>query len=185
MPSPSTATHSASFAKGFTKFIATQFLESKYGKDIADVERLRQRTVYAAVVKRDSPLNLASPLDDYYYPEVGNKGAMIWRLMAKKVGQDDMFAAIRSAMADGSFTMSEFREANLPNKEFLDYMLEQVTEMNLLVGLPQVSGGESKISLRNSGGVDVTVNVTAVLANGERMSLPATIKAKSYGEVSL
>ncbi|MGB7208704.1 MAG: hypothetical protein WBD27_08590 [Pyrinomonadaceae bacterium] len=169
--------------EGLAKFIATQFLESKYGKDVADVERLRQRTAYAAVVRRDSPLNIASPLDDYYYPEVGNKGAMIWRLMAKKVGQVEMFTAIRAAMQDGSFTLSEFRAANSANKEFLDYMLDQVTDTNLQVGLPQMSGGESKINLRNSGAVDVTVNVAALLANGERMSAPATIRAKSFGEV--
>ncbi len=33
--------------EGLTKYIATQFLESKYGKDVADIERLRQRTAYA------------------------------------------------------------------------------------------------------------------------------------------
>lgn len=169
--------------EGLAKFIATQFLETKYGKDVADVERLRQRTAYAAVVRRDSPLNIASPLDDYYYPEVGNKGAMIWRLMAKKVGQVEMFAAIRAAMQDGTFTLAEFRAANLANKEFLDYMLDQVTDTNLQIGLPQLVGGESKLALRNAGAVDVTVNVTAVLANGERMSAPTTIRAKSFGEV--
>ena len=169
--------------EGLAKFIATQFIESKYGKDVADVERLRQRTAYAAVVRRDSPLNIASPLDDYYYPEVGNKGAMIWRLMAKKTGEPEMFGAVRAAMQDGTFTLAEFRSANSANKEFFDYMLDQITETNLLVGLPQVAGGESKVALRNAGGVDVTVNVTAVLANGERMSAPTTIRAKDYGEV--
>lgn len=169
--------------EGLSKFIATQFIESKYGKDIADVERLRQRTAYAAVVRRDSPLNIASPLDDYYYPEVANKGAMIWRLVAKKVGQDELFSTIRAGMRDGTFTLTEFRSANAANKEFLDYMLDQITEMNLQVGLPQVAGGESKLALRNSGAIDATVSVTAVLANGERISVPATIRAKSYGEV--
>ncbi|MBC7900462.1 MAG: hypothetical protein H7070_10465, partial [Saprospiraceae bacterium] len=169
--------------EGLAKYIATQFIESKYGKDIADVERLRQRTAYAAVVRRDSPLNIASPLDDYYYPEVGNKGAMVWRLMAKKVGQDEMFASIRSSMKDGNLTLAEFRAANPANKEFLDQMLDQVTETNLRAGLPQITGGEAKINLLNTGSIDVTVNVAALLANGERMSAPATIRAKSFGEV--
>ncbi|MEO7674795.1 MAG: tetratricopeptide repeat protein, partial [Pyrinomonadaceae bacterium] len=169
--------------EGLAKFIATQFIESKYGKDVADVERLRQRTAYAAVARRDSPLNIASPLDDYYYPEVGNKGAMIWRLMAKKVGQNEMFASIRAAMQDGVFTLAEFRAANAANKDFLDYMFDQITETNLLAGVPRAEGGESKVALSNSGGIDVTVNVTAILANGERMSAPTTIRAKKYGEV--
>ena len=150
---------------------------------MADVERLRQRTAYAAIVRRDSPLNIASPLDDYYYPEVGNKGAMIWRLMAKKVGQDEIFGAIRAAMADGNLTLAEFRAANSANKEFLDYMLDQITQTNLRVGLPQTAGAESKVALLNAGGVDVTVNVTAVLSNGERMTAPTTVRAKSFGDV--
>lgn len=169
--------------EGLAKFIATQFIESKYGKDVADVERLRQRTAYAAVARRDSPLNIASPLDDYYYAEVGNKGAMIWRLMAKKVGQNEMFASIKAAMQDGTFTLTEFRTANSANKEFLDYMFDQITDTNLLVGLPQVAGGESKVALANTGGIDVTVNVTAMLANGERMFAPTTVRAKSFGDV--
>ncbi len=169
--------------EGLAKFIATQFIESKYGKDVADVERLRQRTAYAAVARRDSPLNIASPLDDYYYAEVGNKGAMIWRLMAKKVGQNEMFSSIKAAMQDGTFTLTEFRTANSANKEFLDYVFDQITDTNLLVGLPQVAGGESKVALANTGGIDVTINVTAVLANGERMSAPTTVRAKSFGDV--
>lgn len=169
--------------EGLTKYIATQFIESKYGRDVADVERLRQRTAYAAVVKRDSPLNIVSPLDDYYYPEVANKGAMIWRLLAKKVGQDELFDTVRANSQDGTLSLSELRAAFSPHKEFLDYTLDQITETNLQAGLPQAAGGETKIALRNTGSADVTVTVSAALANGEMMSAPTTIKAKSYGEV--
>ncbi len=169
--------------EGLAKYIATQFLESKYGKDVADAERLRQRTAYAAIVRRDSPLNIVSPLDDYYYPEVANKGAMIWRLMAKKIGQNELFNGIRSQMEDGNFTLAEFRASNSANKDIIDHLLDQVTETNLLVGLASQSGTDWKVALRNTGPVDVTVNVAALLANGERMSAPATIKAKSFGEM--
>jgi hypothetical protein len=169
--------------EGLTKYVATQFLESKYGKDVADVERLRQRTAYAAVVRRDSPLSTASPLDDYYYPAVGNKGAMIWRLMAKKVGENELFSGIRSQIQDGNFTIAEFRTANSANKELLDYLLDQVTDGTLMAGLPSQAGTDWKVALRNTGPVDVTVNVAALLASGERMSAPTTIKARSYGEI--
>lgn len=169
--------------EGLTKYIATQFLESKYGRDVADVERLRQRTAYAAVARRDSPLNIASPLDDYYYPEVANKGAMIWRLMAKKLGQGELFTGIRAQMQDGNLTLAEFRASNSANKEFLDHMLDQITDMNLMAGLPSQAGADWKVALMNTGSVEATVNVAAVLANGERMSAPTTIRAKNYGEV--
>lgn len=169
--------------EGLTKYIATQFLESKYGKEIADVERLRQRTAYAAVVRRDAPLNMASPLDDYYYAAVANKGAMIWRLMSKRVGQEQLFSGIRAQMQDGNFSMAEFRTANSPHKEFLDYLLDQVTDADLMAGLPSQAGGDWKVALRNTGPLDLTVDIEALLANGERMSAPTTIRARNYGEI--
>lgn len=169
--------------EGLAKYVATQFLENKYGKDVADVERLRQRTAYAAVARRDSPLNIASPLDDYYYPEVGNKGAMIWRLVARKTGQDGLFSGIRSQMQDGNYTLAEFRASNSADKELIDYLLDQVTDTNLMAGLPSQAGADWKVALRNTGSVDVTVDVAAVLANGEKMSAPTTIRAKNFGEV--
>ena len=170
--------------EGLTKYIATQFIENKYGRDVADVERLRQRAAYAAVVRRDSPLNLVSPLDDYYYPAVGNKGAMIWRLMAKRLGQNELFAGVKAQSQDGNFTMAEFRALNAANKEMIDPLLDQVTETNLMAGLPRLEGGEWKVALANTGTFDVTVNVSALLANGERISAPTTVKAKNYGEVA-
>lgn len=37
--------------EGLSRYLATQFIESKYGKDVADNERLRQRTAYAGGFK--------------------------------------------------------------------------------------------------------------------------------------
>jgi hypothetical protein len=170
--------------EGLPRYIATQFLESKYGKDIADIERMRQRNAYAAVVNRDSPLSTVAPLDDYYYPEVANKGAMVWRLLAKKIGSDEFANALRGTVKDGQIDLTEVRSSFSSQKDFLDYMFDQVTDMNLLAGLPQVSGGETKVALRNTGSVDVTVNITATPESGEKLSAPTTIRAKSYGEVS-
>ena len=170
--------------EGLPRYVATQFLENKYGKDIADIERTRQRTAYAAVVKRDAPLVSASPLDDYYYATVTNKGAMIWRLLAKQVGQSEFFSALRSQMSDGNLNLTELRAAFSAQKTLLDYAFDQVTDMNLLVGVPQSNGAEAKIALRNLGSIDAAVNVTATTANGEKLTQPTTIPAKKFGEVS-
>ncbi len=80
---------------GLSRFIATQFVEQKYGKEIADVERLKQRTAYAAVIKRDAPLNIVSPVDDFYFVSSANKGAMIWRVLSRRVGQNEFFDSIK------------------------------------------------------------------------------------------
>ncbi len=170
--------------EGLTKFIATQFLESKYGKEIADIERMRQRTAYASISKRDAPLTIVSPLDEYYYTEVANKGAMVWRILAKKVGSDEFFNILRANMKNGELRLSELRSSFPAQKDFLDYAFDQVTDMNLLVGLPQVSGAETKVALRNTGSIEAAVNVAATTANGERLTAQATIPAKSFGAVN-
>lgn len=169
---------------GLSRFIATQFLESKYGKDIADLERLRQRTAYAAISKRDSPLNIVSPLDDYYYTEVANKGAMVWRILAKRVGDQAFFDIIKGNMADGNLNMAELRAAFSTNKEYLDYAIDQITDMNLMIGLPRIEGGETKVALRNAGTMEATVTVVATTANGEKLTAQSTIRP-GFGEVSL
>ena len=170
--------------EGLTKYLATQFLESKFGKDIADLERQRQRVAYAAVSRRDAPLTVVTPLDDYYYPEVANKGAMVWRLLAKKVGTDEFHKALRNVTQDGSASLLEIRSQFPAEKELLDHLLDQVTEGNLLAGLPNLVGSDTRVALRNTGPIDVTVNVAATLANGERLSAPTTVRAKSFGEIT-
>jgi hypothetical protein len=170
--------------EGLARYLATQFLESKFGKDVADIERQRQRVAYASVSKRDAPLNIVSPLDDYYYAEVANKGAMAWRILARKVGPDNLNRTLRSTLSDGAVSLAEIRSAFPEEKLTLDHLFDQVTETNLLAGLPQAAGSETRVALRNTGPIDVTVNVAATTANGERLSVPTTIRARSFGEVA-
>ena len=174
---------SGAIREGLSRYLATQFLESKYGKDVADVERLRQRVAYAAVSQRDAPISTVSPLDDYYYSVVANKGSMIWRLLAIKSGPTEFTSRLKSALQDGSASLAEARAAFPEQKEFLDYAFDQVTDTNLQSGLPIAEQGEWKVALRNTGAVDVTVNVEAVQENGQRLTAPATIRAKNFGEV--
>ncbi|HEX6279679.1 MAG TPA: tetratricopeptide repeat protein [Pyrinomonadaceae bacterium] len=175
---------SGAIREGLARFLATRFIEQKYGRDIADIERLRQRVAYAAVVQRDAPINTVSPLDDYYYSVVGNKGAMIWRLLSHKVGESEFSSRIKAALRDGLVSLTEIRSAFPEHKAFLDYAFDQTTDTNLLTGVPQQGSGEARVALRNTGAVDVTVDVEALLENGERMTAPTTIRATSFGEVT-
>jgi Tfp pilus assembly protein PilF len=170
--------------EGLSRYIATQFLEKQYGKEVADIERLRQRTSYASIVQRDSPLNIVSPVDDYYFSAVANKGAMIWRLLAKRIGQEEFFNGIRTQIKDRNLDLAELRSAFSSQKDFLDYSFDKVTDTNLLVGLPQANNTETKIALRNAGSFETTANVTAVTSSGEKLNAQTTIAAKSFGEVS-
>jgi len=170
--------------EGLPRFLATEFIESKFGKDVADVERTRQRNAYASVARRDAPLSTVSPLDDFYFAEVANKGAMIWRLLDRKIGRNDLFANVQAAMKDGRLDLPELRGAFSSEKGLLDYMFDQVTDMNLMAGLPLPNGGETKVNLRNAGGSDATVVVEATTATGEKLKADSTIRATSYGEVT-
>ena len=169
--------------EGLSRYIATQFLESKYGKDVADIERLRQRTAYSAISRRDAPLNLVSPLDDYYYTEVANKGAMVWRILSRRVGEKAFTDALKANMTDG-LNLARLRSAFAANKEYLDYAFDQITDMNLMVGLPQVVGGETRVALRNTGSTDATVGVIATTATGEKLTAQSTVRATSIGGIS-
>ncbi len=170
--------------EGLSRYIATQFIESKFGKDVADVERTRQRAAYAVVVKREVAISQVSPLDDSYYPEVANKGAMIWRILARRIGQNDFNNILRTNIQNGPITLARFREAFSSQKELLDYFLNAVTDMNLLAGLPQTTGNDTRVNLRNTGSVDASVNVTAFGSAGQSIEAPTIIKAQSFGEVT-
>ena len=170
--------------EGLVRYLATQFLESKYGKGVADVERLRQRISYSLVSQRDGPLTQIAPVDDFYYSAAANKGAMVWRVLSKRIGADEFNKRITAALSDGNVTLAKLRNSFQDQNEFLDAMFTKVTDTNLLVGLPQPGVGETKAALRNTGSTDVSVNVTATMANGEKMVAPVTIRATSFGEVS-
>ncbi|MGB7203783.1 MAG: tetratricopeptide repeat protein [Pyrinomonadaceae bacterium] len=171
-------------SEGLARYIATQFIESKYGKDVAENERLRQRNSYAAVSKRDAPMSVVSPLDDFYYPEVANKGAMAWRILAKRIGAAEFANIIRSSSQDGELNLAELRAAFSAQKDVVDYLFDQVTDMNLLAGRPQSLGTETRVSVRNTGSIDATVDVVATTASGEKIVAPTSIRATSFGEVA-
>src|SRR3954468_20699077 len=95
--------------EGLPRFIATEFIENRFGKDVADIERMRQRMAYYAVARRETALATVSLLDDYYFAEVANKGAMVWRLLDKKIGRNDLFANIQASAKDGQLDLGELR----------------------------------------------------------------------------
>jgi len=171
-------------SEGLTRYLANQFLENKFGKDVSDVERARQRFSYAAISKRDAPLSSVSPLDPYYYPAVANKGAMAWRILGKRVGTTEFWKAVRAAAQDGDLTLAELRSAFPEQKDLLDYLFDQVTDMNLLAGVPQSAGAETRVALHNTGSADATVDVAATTATGEKMVATTSIRATSFGEVT-
>jgi tetratricopeptide (TPR) repeat protein len=175
--------------EGLSQFVATQFIEKQFGKNSAEIERLRQRTAFALVAGRSAPLSQTSPLDETYFTTAANKGSMIWRLAAKTLGESNFFNVVRSQLAgkqtDG-LNLANVRDSLSANNEdvktILDFGLNQTTDTDLLIGLPQARGAETVVALRNAGSLPVTVSVLALTERSERLTKTVSISAKSFGE---
>ena len=180
--------------EGLVRFFANQFLEKEFGAEAAAEERGRQRLSYSAIAKRDAPLSRTTPLDPTYFNSVGNKGAMIWRLVHHLAGRDVFITAVRELLASGKaetdgLTLARLRavlneRGGATLKTILDQELDQPTDMDLLVGVPRQEGGQWIAALRNVGSFPVKVTVAAWTNNGQRTTAEATIPAQDFGQVS-
>ncbi|MDX6611566.1 MAG: hypothetical protein QOD75_752 [Blastocatellia bacterium] len=178
--------------EGLARYLANQFLEKQFGPQTAEAERTRQRFAYALIAKRDAPLSRTAPLDDTYFSSVSNKGAMTWRLAEKLVGrevfQNIVKTALQNAKSDtGGLTLGAMRLAvaergGATAKSLLEQQLDQPTDLDLLVGIPQARGGEWVAALRNVGSIDALVTVAATTDRGERLTTEVTIPARNFAE---
>jgi len=178
---------------GLTRFLATLFIEKQFGPEAAQEERLRERFAYSTVAKRDAPLARVTPLDATYFSSVPNKGAMVWRLIDRTMGHDAFVNVVRGLLQSGKgsssgISLAAFRAALIERggdrmKALLEQQLDQVTELDLMVGIPQQRGSEWVSNLRNVGLTDVTTTVRGTTANGEQLSVEVTVPGRNFGEV--
>ncbi|HVQ39175.1 MAG TPA: tetratricopeptide repeat protein [Pyrinomonadaceae bacterium] len=179
---------------GLTRFLATLFLEKQFGAEPAQEERLRERLAYSTVAKRDGPLARVTPLDPTYFSSVPNKGAMVWRLIDRSLGHDAFVGVLRGLLQAGKgnvngISLSGFRSALVERggerlKTLLEQQLDQVTELDLMVGMPQQRGPEWISALRNLGASDVATTVRGTTAGGEQLSVEVTVPARNFSEVA-
>jgi tetratricopeptide (TPR) repeat protein len=173
--------------EGLARYFATLLLEKQFGREVAEGERLRERIAYTAIARLDAPLAQTTPLDSTYFTSVSDKGAMVWRLAERAVGRDAFIAVVRAQMQTGELTLAALRAAlnssgGATLKALLDAQLDQPTESDLLVGLPQQRGAEWVSALRNSGTQPVTVTVAATTDTGQLIANEATIPAQDYAD---
>jgi hypothetical protein len=175
--------------QGLVRFLATLFLEKQFGKDAAEAERTRERLAYVGVSKRDAPLTQSLPVDDVSSTSITNKGAMIWRLLDHLLTRDSFFAIVRgafeSARGEKGISFSAFRAFVIERggdsaRALLEYGFDKVTDMDLMVGLPQQQAGGWTSALRNLGSADASVNVIATTDRGERVSTEIKIPARDF-----
>jgi tetratricopeptide (TPR) repeat protein len=180
--------------EGLARFLATLFFEKEFGAEAVEGERGRQRLAYGAVAKRDAPLSRTTPFDDTYFNSVANKGAMVWRLVDYVVGREAFIATLRTSLQSAKDDPNGFNLARLrtllierggaPMKNLLDQQFDQTTDVDLMVGLPRLEGGQWISALRNLGSIDATVNVVAITESGERLAGRTTIPAHDFGQAT-
>ncbi len=174
------------------RFLATQFLEKQFGREAARGEMLRERLAYSAVAKRDGALARVTPLDGTYYSSVPNKGAMVWRLVESNLGRDALINTLREQLqagkANGGGTnLTSLRSALAARggeklKTMLEQQLDQITDLDLMIGVPQARGAESVAALRNLGSTEALTTVRATTESGQQISVDVVVPARNFGE---
>jgi tetratricopeptide (TPR) repeat protein len=180
--------------EGLSRFLAAQFFEKQFGREAAEAERTRERVAYAAIANNDGPLVRSSALDTTYLTTSADKGAMVWRLVERALGHDAMLNILRTSLQSGArdaqgLTLEAMRAVLIERggeslKNLLAQELDQPTDMDLMVGLPQQKGAQWVSALRNTGSVDANVAVAATTATGEHLTAQVTIPAHNFGEAS-
>jgi hypothetical protein len=178
--------------ESLTRFLATQFIEKQFGGEAARAERLRERLAYSSVAKKDGPLAHVTPLDGTYFGSVPNKGAMVWRLVESSLGRDAFLNTLRDQLQagkanPGGISLTALRAALAARggekvKTLLDQQLDQITDMDLMIGLPQQRGGEWVAALRNLGSTDAVTTARATTASGEQVSVDVVVPNRNFGE---
>lgn len=183
---------SGTLREGLVRFLATLFIEKQFGRDAAAGEILRERLAYSTIAKRDAPLSRSSRLDETYYNSVANKGAMAWRLIDRRLGRDVFTATLRDSLQAGRDNLNGIGLAALRaalvqkggdrTAALIDQQFDQVTDTDLMIGLPQQRGAEWVSAVRNDGSVEAVVAAVATTDRGEQLSVEVTVPAKNFGE---
>jgi len=80
-------------------YLTAQYLGERFG-EAQRVEAFdRYRRSYATIARSDAPLLMQSPIDRNYITSVYNKGALVWRLIEKQVGQQIFDKVIRNSLS--------------------------------------------------------------------------------------
>jgi tetratricopeptide (TPR) repeat protein len=117
---------------------------------------------------------------------------MVWRLADRRVGREVFMATLRELLQAGkdninglslrALRLALAQKGGEKLKTLLDQQVDEVVDMDLMIGLPQQRGSEWVSALRNLGSTDAVVTVIATTARGEQLSLEATVPARNFGE---
>src|SRR5262249_29451346 len=80
-------------------YLGAQYLGERFGEAQREAAFDRYRRAYAIVARNDAPLLNQSPLDRNYTTSVYNKGAVVWRLLEKRIGKQTFDNVLRASLS--------------------------------------------------------------------------------------
>jgi tetratricopeptide (TPR) repeat protein len=188
-------------------YLATQYLGARYGAANVEEAFERYRRSYASIASNDAPLLMQSQVDRNYTTSVYNKGALVWRLLEKRVGKEIFEKALRASLTRSRVDVlslnewksplctlsrcvnfkSELIKADASNQivdEIFTNWIDTVVLPDFAVGQPQKTANGFESTVTNFGTGDMTIDVQAITDKGEKLRKSVTLKASEYGSVT-
>ncbi|MBL8208091.1 MAG: tetratricopeptide repeat protein [Blastocatellia bacterium] len=194
---------------GLPIYLVAQYLGARYGEAQQTAAFDRYRRAYEPVARgTDAPLLQQSPYDRSYTTVVYNKGALIWRLIEKKIGKaafDKLVRGMLDRQRVDVLSLTEWRaplcraarctsvkadllavagaqQADL--QEVFTQWVESVIVPDFAIGQPQAGANGLESTLVNFGSGDISVDILAVTETGEKLNRSVLVKGGEYGAVN-
>lgn len=80
-------------------YVAAQYIGERFGADQRTEAFDRYRGAYSIVARNDAPLLNSSQLDRNYTSSVYNKGALVWRMIEKQIGRQNLEKVLKASLS--------------------------------------------------------------------------------------
>lgn len=194
---------------GLPVYLVAQYLGARFGEAQQSAALDRFRRAYEPIARgSDTALLLQSPYDRSYTTVVYNKGALVWRLLEKKLGKAAFDTLVRNMLDRQRIDVLSLTEWKAPLcrvsrctsvkadvlaaagtqqnalQEIFAQWIETVIVPDFAVGQPQANANGVESALVNFGSGDITVEVVATTESGEKLRQNVPIKGGEYGAVT-
>lgn len=188
-------------------YLSAQYLGERFGAALRESIYERYRRAYAPVARGgDAPLLMQNPLDRGYTTSVYNKGALVWRLLERRLGKPAFDALVRQALdrqkldvltlsdwqgplcqatrcgSLKNILLAQAQSAELRQElgNIFSQWIEDIVLPEFAVGQPQTTPTGVEATTTNFGTGDFTVDVEATTATGEKLRRTLLVKAGEF-----
>lgn len=194
---------------GLPIYLVAQYLGARYGEAQQTAAFDRYRRAYEPIARgTDAPLLMQSPYDRSYTTVVYNKGALVWRLIEKRIGKAAFDKLVRGMFDRQRVDVLSLTEWKAPLcrvarctsvkadatalagaqaatiQEVFSQWIESVVVPDFAIGQPQAGANGLESTLVNFGSGDITVDILATTESGEKINRTAFVKGGEYGAVA-